>query len=101
LRQLRLDRQVEQERDKLSWKHRQLLQVTTGKLQQADQHLEMLRQKLASIDPKSVLQRGYAVVITENGVIPRSVSELTIGENLVIQLAQGKVTVKVIEVTEG
>ena len=61
----------------------------------------MLRQKLASIDPQSVLQRGYAVVITENGVIPRSVSELTIGENLVIQLAQGKVTVKVIEVTEG
>lgn len=101
LRQLRLDRQVEQEKDKLSWKHRQLLQVTTGKLQQANQHLEMLRQKLASIDPKSVLQRGYAVVITENGVIPRSVSELTIGENLVIQLAQGQVTVKVIEVTEG
>jgi exodeoxyribonuclease VII large subunit len=101
LRQLRLDRQVEQEKDKLSWKHQQLLQVTTGKLQQANQHLEMLRQKLASIDPKSVLQRGYAVVITENGVIPRSVSELTIGENLVIQLAQGQVTVKVIEVTEG
>jgi exodeoxyribonuclease VII large subunit len=56
---------------------------------------------LASIDPQSVLQRGYAVVITENGVIPHSVSELTIGENLVIQLAQGKVTVKVIEVTES
>ncbi|BAZ86901.1 exodeoxyribonuclease VII large subunit [Dolichospermum compactum] len=101
LRQLRLDRQVEQEKDKLSWQQRQLLQVTTGKLQQANQLLEMLRQKLASIDPKSVLQRGYAVVITENGVIPRSVSELTIGENLVIQLAQGQVTVKVIEVTEG
>jgi exodeoxyribonuclease VII large subunit len=101
LRQLRLDRQVEQERDKLSWQQRQLLQVTTGKLQQASQHLEMLRQKLAIIDPQSVLQRGYAVVITENGVIPRSVSELTTGENLVIQLAQGKVTVKVIEVTEG
>jgi exodeoxyribonuclease VII large subunit len=99
LRQLRLDRQLTQEREKLSWKHRQLLQVTTGQLQQASQHLEMLRQKLASIDPKAVLQRGYAVVITERGVIPRSVSELNIGENLVIQLAQGKVTVKVIEVT--
>jgi len=101
LRQLRLDRQVEQEREKLSWKHRQLLQVTTGQLQQASQHLEVLRQKLASIDPKAVLQRGYAVVRTKNGIIPRSVSELTIGENLVIQLAQGKVTVKVIEVTES
>jgi exodeoxyribonuclease VII large subunit len=61
----------------------------------------MLRQKLASIDPKAVLQRGYAVVSRKNGIIPHSVSELTLGENLVIQLAQGKVTVKVIEVTEG
>ena len=99
LRQLRLDRQVKQEREKLSWQHRQLLQVTTTQLQQASQHLEMLRQKLASIDPQAVLQRGYAVVRTENGTIPRSGAELTIGENLVIQLAQGKVTVKVIEVT--
>ena len=56
---------------------------------------------MASIDLQSVLQRGYAGVITENGIIPHSVSELTIGENLVIQLAQGKVTVKVIEVTES
>ena len=56
---------------------------------------------MASIDLQSVLQRGYAGVITENGIIPHPVSELTIGENLVIQLAQGKVTVKVIEVTEG
>ncbi|MBE9231199.1 exodeoxyribonuclease VII large subunit [Cuspidothrix issatschenkoi LEGE 03284] len=99
LRQLRLDRQVKQEREKLSWQHRQLLQVTTTQLQQASQHLEMLRQKLASIDPQAVLQRGYAVVRTENGTIPRSGAELTIGENLVIQLAQGKVTVRVIEVT--
>ncbi|MEI6442335.1 MAG: exodeoxyribonuclease VII large subunit [Nostocales cyanobacterium ELA583] len=101
LRQLRLDRQVEQERAKLSWQHRELVQITTGQLQQASQHLEMLRQKLASIDPKAVLQRGYAVVSRKNGIIPHSVSELTLGENLVIQLAQGKVTVKVIEVTEG
>ncbi|MFM7405551.1 MAG: exodeoxyribonuclease VII large subunit [Cuspidothrix sp.] len=99
LRQLRLDRQLEQEREKLSWQHQQLLQVTTTQLEQASQHLEMLRQKLASIDPQAVLQRGYAVVRKENGTIPRSGSELTRGENLVIQLAQGKVTVKVIEVT--
>ncbi|MFN4954316.1 MAG: hypothetical protein ACK4WN_14410 [Aphanizomenon sp.] len=63
--------------------------------------IETLHQKLASIDLQSVLQRGYAGVITENGIIPHPVSELTIGENLVIQLAQGKVTVKVIEVTES
>ncbi|MBD2665756.1 exodeoxyribonuclease 7 large subunit [Richelia sinica FACHB-800] len=98
LRRLRLDRQVEQETNKLSWKRQQLIQITTGKVQQATQHLEMLRQKLASIDPQAVLQRGYAVVRQEQGDIVRAASELTIGQDLLIQLAQGEVKVKVVEV---
>lgn len=98
LRRLRLDRQLQQEVQKISWKRQQLLQVTMGKSQQASQHLEMLRQKLASIDPKAVLQRGYAVVRQENGAIARSASELIIGQDLVVQLGQGEVKVKVVEV---
>ncbi|BAZ29984.1 exodeoxyribonuclease VII large subunit [Cylindrospermum sp. NIES-4074] len=98
LRRLRLDRQVQQEVQKISWKRQQLLQVTMGKSQQASQHLEMLRQKLASIDPKAVLRRGYAVVRQENGAIARSASELIIGQDLVVQLGQGEVKVKVVEV---
>jgi exodeoxyribonuclease VII large subunit len=98
LRRLRLDRQVEQETNKLSWKRQQLIQITTGKVQQATQHLEMLRQKLASIDPQAVLQRGYAVVRQEQGDIVRTASDLTTGQDLLIQLAQGEVKVKVVEV---
>jgi exodeoxyribonuclease VII large subunit len=98
LRRLRLDRQVQQEVQKISWKRQQLLQVTLGKSQQASQHLEMLRQKLASIDPKAVLRRGYAVVRQENGAIARSASELIIGQDLVVQLGQGEVKVKVVDV---
>ncbi|MEA5619070.1 exodeoxyribonuclease VII large subunit [Cronbergia sp. UHCC 0137] len=99
LRRLGLDRQLQQEAQRLSWQRQQLLQVTKGKLQQSTQHLEMLRQKLASIDPKAVLQRGYAVVKQENRIV-RSASELTLGEELLIQLAQGEVKVKVMEVNE-
>ncbi|YAF97260.1 MAG: exodeoxyribonuclease VII large subunit [Nodularia sp. CChRGM 3473] len=100
LRRLGLDRQVQQEMQQLSWKRKQLLQVTLGRSQQAKQHLELLQEKLASLDPKAVLQRGYAVVRRENGAIARSASELAVGEDLLIQLGQGEVTVKVVEIDE-
>ena len=100
LRRLRLDRQVQQEIQQLSWKRQQLVGATTAQLQQATQHVEMLRQKLATLDPKAVLQRGYAVVRQQNGAIARSAAELAVGEELLVQLDQGEVKVKVTEVKE-
>ncbi|MEA5514693.1 exodeoxyribonuclease VII large subunit [Nodularia sp. UHCC 0506] len=95
LRHLRLDRKVQQEMQQLNWKKQQLIQVTLGRSHQAQQRLELLREKLASLDPKAVLQRGYAVVRRENGEIARSAAELAVGEDLLIQLGQGEVKVKV------
>ncbi|MCG6137547.1 MAG: exodeoxyribonuclease VII large subunit [Nostoc sp. LLA-1] len=100
LRRLGLDRQVQQEIQQLGWKRKQLLQVTLGRSQQAQQRLELLREKLASLDPKAVLQRGYAVVRREDGAIARSASELAVGDDLLIQLGQGEVTVKVVGIDE-
>ncbi|MDZ8050260.1 MAG: exodeoxyribonuclease VII large subunit [Aulosira sp. ZfuVER01] len=100
LRNLRLDRQVHQEVQRLTWKRQQLVQATKRRSQQASQHLEMLRQKLVTLDPKAVLQRGYAVVRQENGAIARSAQELAVGDELVIQLGQGEVKVKVKEVKD-
>lgn len=100
LRRLRLDQQLQQEQQKLDWQSRRLQQVTVGKLQQASKHLEMLREKLVSIDPKAVLQRGYAVARTGDGAIARSVTELEIGQDLLIQLAQGELKVKIIEINQ-
>lgn len=98
LQRLRLDRQVEQEVKNLSWKRRQLIQVTTGRLQQATQHVELLREKLTTLDPQAVLQRGYAVVNKYDGAIARDAAQLEVGQELSIQLAQGKVKVRVTEV---
>ncbi|WP_138500044.1 exodeoxyribonuclease VII large subunit [Nostoc sp. PA-18-2419] len=98
LQRLRLERLVQQEVRNLSWKHQQLVQVTLGRSQQAKQHLELLRQKLATLDPKAVLQRGYAVVRQDNGAIARAAAELEVGQDLSIQLGQGEVKVKVTEV---
>ncbi|MEJ1935612.1 exodeoxyribonuclease VII large subunit [Nostoc sp. NIES-2111] len=96
LRNLRLDKHLQQEAQKLNWQRQQLLQLTLGRSQQAKQHLELLRQKLISLDPKAVLQRGYAVVRQENGAIARTADELAVGDELLIQLGEGEVKVKVI-----
>lgn len=95
LKRLRLDRQVEQEIQALSWKQQKLIQVMKGQLQQATQRVELLRQKLATLDPKAILRRGYAVVRQENGALVSDGSQLVVGEELLIQLAQGEVQVKV------
>jgi exodeoxyribonuclease VII large subunit len=98
LRHLRLDRQVQREVERITWKRQQLLQATIRRSQQARQHLELLRQKLGTLDPKAVLQRGYAVVRQENGAIARAATELEVGDELVIQLGQGEVKVEVREI---
>ncbi|BAZ40131.1 exodeoxyribonuclease VII large subunit [Calothrix sp. NIES-4101] len=97
LQRVGLNKQLSQEVQKLAWKRQRLLQATAGKLQQSRQHVEMLRQKLVTLDPKAVLLRGYAVVRKENGEIVRSQSQLSMGEELSVLLGEGNVKVKVIE----
>ncbi|MGB3654541.1 MAG: exodeoxyribonuclease VII large subunit [Rivularia sp. (in: cyanobacteria)] len=98
LRRYQLDKQVEREIIALAWKREKLLQVTSSKSQQSKQHLELLRQKLITLNPRAVLQRGYAVVRQENGNIARNAGELEVGEELLIHLSQGAAKVKVIEI---
>lgn len=99
LRRLRLDRQFEQEAQALNWLRQRLIQLTTGKLQQAQQQVDFLQQKLATLDPQAVLKRGYAVVRAENGSIVRTAAELKVNDELVVQLGQGEAKVKVVEIS--
>src|SRR4028119_367799 len=89
LRRLPLSLKLQQEEQAIAWKRQQLLQATSRHLQQATQHCQMLRQKLATLDPESVLQRGYAVVRSADGTIARSAANLVPGQVLQIQLGQG------------
>ena len=96
LRRLRLDREIQQEKQTLIWKRKQLVQAATKQFQRATQRVDVLSQKLATLDPQAVLQRGYAVLRKENGAIARSAEELAVGQQLWVQLGQGEVKVKVI-----
>ncbi|MDJ0620682.1 MAG: exodeoxyribonuclease VII large subunit [Calothrix sp. MO_192.B10] len=97
---LRLDRQIEQEIKARDWQCQRLIQATTGKLQQAIQYVEMLSQKLVTLDPQAVLKRGYAVVRQENGAIARRADELKIGEEVLVQLGSGEAKMQVMEVND-
>ena len=100
LRRVRLDRQIEQEMQSLSWLRQRLVQATNQRLDKASQHCQLLAQKLATLDPKAVLKRGYAVVRQENGNIARSAANLKVGEELAIELSEGKVKVKIIDILD-
>jgi exodeoxyribonuclease VII large subunit len=94
-KRLKLDRQLKQEAQVVSWLRRRLIQSTQQRFQEAAQHHQLLQEKLTTLDPQAVLQRGYAVARLGNGTIARSTSNLTVGQELSIQLAQGSVTVEI------
>ncbi|HBL14533.1 MAG TPA: exodeoxyribonuclease VII large subunit [Cyanobacteria bacterium UBA11162] len=100
LRRLPINQQLQKEQQTLSWKRQQLIQLTSQRLNQATQHCELLHQKLATLDPNSVLKRGYAVVRSPDRTITRSANRLLVGDELQIQLGEGQVKVKVMEILD-
>lgn len=98
LHQLKLDRRLQHETQRLDWLRHQLIQSSLSQHQQAKQHCQLLKQKLATLDPQAVLKRGYAVVQQENGAIARNATDLAPGQNLLVQLGQGQLKVSVTEV---
>lgn len=98
LEQLHLNRQLQQEQQRLSWHKQQLRQLLQHRLQAAQQQCHHLRQTLQSLDPESVLKRGYAVIRTERDRVLDSTESFTIGDTLHIQLAKGTLTAEVIEI---
>lgn len=98
LHQLKLDRKLHHETQLLGWMRQQLIQRSTQQLQEAKQHCQLLHQKLVTLDPESVLKRGYAVVRQSSGAIARSTNTLSPGEELQVQLGQGQLKVTVTEI---
>lgn len=77
------------------------LPFTSRSLQQATVHCQILRQKLATLDPQAVLQRGYAVVKQKDGTLARTTEKLVTGEELTIRLNQGMLKVKIVEIVDA
>ena len=100
LQRLHLDQRLRQKAQALNWTRQRLIRSVQQRLQQEMQHCDLLQQKLQTLDPQAVLQRGYAVVRQEDGAIVRAIAHITPTQTLTLQLAHGQVRVQVVEVLE-
>ena len=98
LEQLRLDQALQQEKQRLTWLQQRLTQAIRYRLQSAQQHCHHLHQTLKTLDPESVLKRGYAVVRDDRDRILTTAENVKIDDTLRIQLLEGAIVARVVEV---
>ena len=74
---------------------------TSISLDKAIVKYQILKQKLAALNPRAVLSRGYAVVQKTDGKLVNSTTDLSKDQELIIQLNSGKVKVKIMDLFES
>lgn len=60
--------------------------------------LDSLRQRLNLLDPKGILQRGYAIAVDADGRIVRDASRLRVGARVRVEVARGGFESEVVDV---
>jgi exodeoxyribonuclease VII large subunit len=80
-----LSAMILQERQALFWKRQRLLQATKRDFQRTHQHFQYLKEKLIALHPQKFLQRGYAIVRTEEFRIAHETTHFSIGQELLIE----------------
>lgn len=101
---VRPDRQLDQAQQQLHWLKQQIIQSMRSKLTQHQSTQTRLETKLAALDPHAVLVRGYAVVRSElasQKTVVRSITDLTIGQIVELQLGEGQATAKIVKIKDG
>jgi exodeoxyribonuclease VII large subunit len=97
LQRLRLDHRIEQQQDRLDQIKRRLTQGIQVELRRATERCQALRAHLMTLDPDTVVRRGYALVKDEAGQLVTQANSLHPGQTLQVQLAQGQIVVQVLD----
>lgn len=101
LDRVRPDRQLEAERERLAQLRHRLQRASDSHLHTAIQQRVSLHQRLQALDPRAILQRGYAIVRHQHGALVRESNRLRLGEELEIQLDRGRIGVRIVEIEHG
>ncbi|MBD2232573.1 exodeoxyribonuclease VII large subunit [Phormidium tenue] len=94
----RLDQRMQQQIVYLKQLKHRLVQGIQVEMRQASDRTAALRSHLMTLDPDTVVRRGYALVRDEASQLVTQAQATTPGQTLQIQLAQGHLTVKVTQV---
>ena len=81
--------------ERLADAERRLASAARNALGRRQEQLRELDRALRALSPKKVLERGYAVLLTEQGRAVRAAAEVKQGERLRAELARGKIDLTV------
>ncbi len=97
LRLAGLDVRVRLARDgaRLSELLQRMFPAVRSVMERSGHRLEILRSRLDVLSPVAILERGYAIVRTANGVILRRAEEVAPGDPLAVRLHEGELAVRV------
>ncbi|KGG81420.1 exodeoxyribonuclease VII large subunit [Caloranaerobacter azorensis H53214] len=84
-------------RQKLEYCYRELLNSFDKYISNNLNSINLLNERLNSLNPKKILNRGYAIPIKEDGEIVKSIYDVINGEILTLILNDGSIKVKVID----
>lgn len=100
LQQLHPQGYLEQVQQVQQWRTQRLHQAISQHLQTRQHYHQLLTEKLAALDPESVLRRGYALVRETSGDIITQASSLSPGDHISIHLEQAQIDVEVLKISE-
>ncbi|BDS11736.1 exodeoxyribonuclease VII large subunit [Aureispira anguillae] len=93
IKRIALER-IRQESTKIDLLEEHLKHSAQQRLKRANQDLEAIAEKLHLLDPRTILARGFSAVSNAEGKLIGSVEDLKAGEEYILHLADGKVTIK-------
>ena len=95
-----IQQRLKQDLEQLDWLKNRLKNIPLNavSIREAKIKTLMLKHKLKALDPHAVLERGFSVVRQIDEQIVRDVEQLNEEQELIIQLAQGSIKVKVTEI---
>jgi len=85
-------------RERLTGLESHLIRSQQNQLDRDSAHLKSLTRQLHALSPLAVLQRGYALVFDEAGMLVKSGLSLTLNQRLVTRFAEGAVESRVTEI---
>jgi exodeoxyribonuclease VII large subunit len=82
-------------RERLTTANTRLERSLERMMRRADARVDALDARLRSLSPLAVLDRGYALVLGEDGNVIRTVTQVTTGKQVTTRLSDGEFTSKV------
>ncbi|MEM9978593.1 MAG: exodeoxyribonuclease VII large subunit, partial [Cyanobacteria bacterium P01_D01_bin.2] len=101
LQRLHPERRLRQVQQAHTWRTQRLIQALEQRLQTTRSQHQLLREKLATLDPAAVLRRGYGLIKQSSGDIVTQARDLSPGDAISIRLGDGQVEAEVRQIKDA